>query len=178
MSVLHLEVEQATARMLALTSELDEPALQRAPAGGGWSVALVLEHLCLAHDSYAGPIRRLIERPGAARAVEGSEWRPSLMGGWLAASMRSPRRLPAPKLFRPPVAARPRIVHEFRRRQEELDELLDRAAPLDWRRLRTGSPVNRLIRLNLGDCFTVTVAHAARHVGQMERVAGSIGARS
>ena len=170
-SVLHLEVEQATARTLALASELDEAALHRAPDGGGWSVALILEHLCETHDSYAGPIRRLVARPGAARAPQGTEWRASLMGRWLAASMRSSRRLPAPKIFRPAPVARPGVVQEFRRRQDELDALLDRAAPLDWKRLRTASPVSPLIRLNLGDCFTVTVAHTARHVGQMERVA-------
>ena len=173
-SVLHLEVEQATARVLALTSQLDERALHRGPADGGWSVARVLEHLCVAHDSYAGPIRALIARPGARRATPDTEWRPSLMGGWLAAGMRSPRRLPAPTIFRPSAEPRPRVVAEFRRRQDELDELLDAAAGVDWTHLRTGSPVNRLIRLNLGDCFVVTATHTARHAGQMERVAREI----
>ena len=169
-SVLHLEIEQATARTLALASELDEAALQAAPPGGGWSVALILEHLCATHDPYAVLIRGLVERPDAPRAAPGAEWRASLMGGWLFGAMRSPRRHRSPKVFRPAAAARPRVVQEFRRRQDELEELLDRAAPLDWRRLRASSPASRLIRLNLGDCFTVTVAHTARHVGQMERV--------
>jgi hypothetical protein len=29
---------------------------------------------------------------------------------------------------------------------------------------------SRLIRLNLGDCFMVGVAHARRHLGQIERI--------
>ena len=170
-SLLHLEVEQATARVLALASQLDDRALDRVPPDGGWSVARVLEHLCVAHDSYAGPIRSLIGRAGARPATPDTEWRPTLMGGWLARGMQSPRRLPAPKIFRPSAAPRPRVVQEFRQRQEELDQLLDAAAAVDWTRLKTGSPVNRLIRLNLGDCFVVNVLHAERHVGQMERVA-------
>jgi hypothetical protein len=52
----------------------------------------------------------------------------------------------------------------------ELEVLLDRAEPLPWTRLRFGSPVNPLLRLNLGDGFLVMVAHAERHVGQIDRL--------
>jgi hypothetical protein len=48
--------------------------------------------------------------------------------------------------------------------------LIERARPLEWRRLRIASPLSRLIRLNLGDCFMVGVAHARRHLGQIERI--------
>jgi hypothetical protein len=47
-----------------------------------------------------------------------------------------------------------------------------RAATLDWRRTRTTSPISPLIRLNLGDCFTILVVHAQRHLGQIDRLRG------
>jgi len=39
-----------------------------------------------------------------------------------------------------------------------------------WRPSLLSSPISRLIRLNLGDCFAILVAHARRHLGQIERI--------
>ena len=97
-------------------------------------------------------------------------WRPSFMGRLLVHSLRSPRKLPAPRMYRPAPDPRARVVDQFMLRQRELVELLNASAGLDWRRVRTASPVSPLIRLNLGDCFTVLVVHAQRHLGQIERL--------
>lgn len=165
------EILSIDSRAKDVARDLGERELDWRAPEGGWSIGQVLEHLCIADDSYLARIRERTRDTRAPRAPSPeAEWRPSLMGGVLARSMRSPRRQRAPRIYRPPPRPRPNVLDEFLARQAELVELITIATDLDWRRIRTSSPVTRLIRLNLGDCFDIVVAHAARHVGQMERV--------
>ena len=159
------------ARFQAVVGPLGNRALTWAPPSGGWSVGQVLEHLIVAADSYLTPMRRVIDQAlAAARPVEDPLWRPTFMGGWLANSLRAPRKLPAPRAYAPALEPRPNVLDEFRARQRDAAMLIERARPLEWRRLRITSPLSRLIRLNLGDSFTIGVAHARRHLGQIERI--------
>lgn len=148
----------------------DDPAtLHRPPLAGGWSVGQVLEHLILATGSYLAVMRQRVE---AAPAGTGAAppWRPTLAGRLLAGAMTSPRRFPAPRAWVPDPVPRPHVREAWTATLRELEVLLDRAEPLPWTRLRFGSPVNPLLRLNLGDGFLVMVAHAERHVGQIDRL--------
>jgi hypothetical protein len=61
-------------------------------------------------------------------------------------------------------------VNAFIQRQATLTYLLRASAALHWNRVRTTSPVNPLIRLNLGDAFQILIVHAQRHVGQMAQL--------
>lgn len=169
--LLRAELGATDTKLQALAGTLGDRALRWAPPTGGWSIGQVLEHLTVAADSYLTPMRRLIERALAATGAGGDPlWRPSLMGGFLAKSLRAPRGLPAPRAYIPALVARADVLAEFRKRQRETAMLLERARPLEWNRIRMASPISRLIRLNLGDCFTIGVAHARRHLGQIERI--------
>jgi hypothetical protein len=51
---------------------------------------------------------------------------------------------------------------------------MEEAASLDWRGLRIPPPVvpallQTVLRINLGDVFTIAVVHVKRHTGQIER---------
>jgi len=170
-AALRTQIEDTAARVRALAGRMDDTSLHWYPPGGGWSVGQVLEHLVVADEDYLARLRTLVARPDAPRATPGAEWRPSLMGRFLANALERPRRLPAPKRWVPPLAPRPRVLDEYLARQQELLSLLDQGAALDWRRVRTSSPISPLIRLNLGDCFTLLAVHGRRHLGQMERLA-------
>jgi hypothetical protein len=172
-----LEADAAAnaARLRELGSGLDEERLRRRPAEGGWSIAEVYEHLCISDDSYLDRLRSILARPDTPRAPLGTvDWRPSFAGGMLANGLRGERKLPAPRIYKPGPAPRPGVVGEYLKRQAELARMLDDAARLEWRRIRVGSPVLGLIRMNLGDCFTILVVHAARHIRQIERVRGVV----
>jgi hypothetical protein len=163
------ELVATDARLQAVAGPLGPRGLGWQPPGGGWSIGQVLEHLVVAADSYLGPMRRRItEAPPAVSADP--VWRPSLLGGWLANSMRSPRKLPAPRAYTPALVPRDAVLDEFRARLRDTALLLDRARPLPWNAIHLSSPISRLIRLNLGDCFAINVAHAHRHLGQIERI--------
>jgi hypothetical protein len=168
------ELGATDARLQALVSALGPRALGWKPPSGGWSIGQVLEHLVVSADADLGPMRRVMEQ---ARAAPGADplWRASLMGGFLARALRAPRKLPAPRRWVPSPTPRPQVLDTFRARLRDTAALLERARPLEWNRVRLASPVTRLVRLNLGDCFAVTIAHAHRHVGQIERIRNSAG---
>jgi hypothetical protein len=169
--LLRAELVATDAKLQAAAGTLGSRALGWTPPGGGWSIGQVLEHLIVAADSYLTPMRRLIvDRVGARGDEADPLWQPSVMGGFLTKALRAPRKLPAPRAYVPALVARPNALEEFRDRQRDTALLLERARALEWRRVRLTSPISRLIRLNLGDCFAITVAHARRHVGQIERI--------
>ena len=49
-------------------------------------------------------------------------------------------------------------------------QLIERSMSFDWMRVRMGSPVSPLIRMNAGDAFTILVTHAERHFRQIDRI--------
>jgi len=128
-------------RVGELAGGLRRPQLDWSPPDGGWGVGQVLEHLCVANDSYLGRLRSKLAR--APRLLPGADpvWRPSLMGGWLARSLApGSRRLPAPRIYRPAPRARPGVLEAFLHGQ------------------------------HLGDCFAIILVHEQRHLGQPERI--------
>ena len=170
------ELSAADARIARAAGGLGPLQLQWRPPEGGWGVGDVLEHLVASNEDYLVRLRALVAE-GARAAVRAARpgggadgWRPSLIGGFLARSLRAPRRLPAPKIWRPSSAPRADALERFLAGEREIARLLRESLDLDWRRTRFASPVSRLVRLSLGDAFEVLAAHSARHAGQIERV--------
>lgn len=166
---LRQELRAVDAQLAAAAAAATPEERAWTPPDGGWSVDRVLEHLVVSNASYLPLIEGMIAT--APRVSADTVWRSSLLGGLLVRSLRSPRRAPAPRIWRPAAAPRPRLLEELRSQHAALERLLDAADGADWRRARTRSPASALVRLNLGDCFGVLVAHAARHLGQIERTA-------
>lgn len=169
------QARETDVRLETILAPLDDGRLHRQPASGGWSVGQVLEHLIVSDDSYLASMRPLVDDPAAPRASASTTWKASFMGGLLERSLRSERKMPAPKIYRPGPSVRPNAPSELMAREREVLSLLDRAAGLEWQRIRMPSPVMSIIRMNLGDAFAVLVTHTRRHLGQIERIVASTG---
>ena len=169
------ETRRTTEAYRALAGPLTPAQLAWTPPGGGWSVGQVLEHLVVSNALYLQLCEALVQR--GTPAAPGTTWKPTLIGALLARSVstEAKTRLPAPKVFRPGPAARDGVLAAFVAMQERLAVLMERAAPLDWRRLKGPSPVTSLVRVNLGDAFQVLVNHSNRHLNQARRVVASSG---
>ena len=166
-----LEIDLLTADVMAVVKDLSPDQRSWRPPAGGWTLEQLIEHVVAAADSYLTPIRRLIYKPGAAVThPDRTEWAPTWTGAKLVDVLRSPRKLSAWKVHRVDGTPRPDVVKAFLGRQETTVTLMRAAADLDWNLLRFRSPVMWLIRLNLGDGFTVIVVHGQRHALQMERL--------
>jgi hypothetical protein len=168
------ETRRTTEAYRSLAGPLTPAQLAWTPPEGGWSVGQVLEHLVVANGLYLELCEALVAR---GTPVPGAAWKPTLLGGLLARTMapEAKRKLPAPKVFRPGPAARADVLAAFTAMQERLATLIDRAATLDWRRLKGPSPVTSLVRVNLGDAFQVLVNHNNRHLNQARRIVGAQG---
>jgi hypothetical protein len=144
----------------------------RRPPEGGWSIAQVFEHLCLADDSYLNAMESVIQSARPAPAEPGAGWRPSFIGGLMVRSFRSPRKMlvKAPRIYRPGPVPRPNVIDAYLERNRRTLDLLEGAAGLRWQKLRLVSPVTPLVRMNLGDGFEIIVTHAERHFRQIERI--------
>src|SRR5687767_13465073 len=123
---LRAATERDTKRARALALDLDADRLRRRPPTGGWSVSEVYEHLCITNDSYLVMIAALADRQTSPSAAAGAQWKPSLMGGFMAKQFESPRKLPAPRGYRPGPEAREAVVDAFIDRQRQLLDLLER----------------------------------------------------
>jgi len=165
------QLDEQSRRARALRDAHTAIQLSWNPPEGGWSIGQVLEHLCIANDSYLaqaeGPVDHAKREPARARTAT---WRPTVMGNFLVRSFNSTRRLPAPKIYRPGAAAREAVIDAFLARQEAIGVLLERAVDVVWQDSKMKSPVTSLIRLNLGDGFAIMLTHADRHLRQIERV--------
>jgi len=172
---LRRRLSAADQRARDVVEGLDDAALVRRPANGGWSVDEVLEHLVVSADSYLEILPGAIDR--SRRHVGGPDtpWWPSRLGGWLERSLRpGTRAMPAPKSYRPGPAPRAGVLAEFLDRQAKFARLMDDAGAVEWRRVRLGSPILGLIRMNLGDVFLINATHVERHMGQAERVRAEV----
>jgi len=160
------------ANALKLDETSDGALLAWRPPDGGWSIAQVFEHLVVANDDYLAAIQRALDTrsPGTRGAFAATPWRPSIAGRLLVSSFESPRKLRAPRMWRPAATARPNVIAEFLARQRRLVELIERSTAFDWQRVRLASPVSSLIRMNVGDAFAIVVTHAERHFRQIERL--------
>lgn len=156
-----------------LAGELSEEQLRWSPPDGGWSVAQVFAHLAIANGSYLEGIRTAIARErqsGARRQRE--TWKPTFFGGLLIRSQESSSRrsMPSPRLWRPSAVQPTGALEAFLDSQRAVASLVREARGIDLMRARLLSPVSRLIRLNVGDAFSVLAAHDWRHLGQVRRI--------
>jgi len=160
------------ARALVLEETTERAVLDWRPPDGGWSIGQVFEHLILANEDYLAAIQRALDTrsPDGRGTFAATPWKPSLAGRLLVRSFESPRKSRAPTMWRPSPVARPNVIGEFLARQRRLAELIDRSTAFDWQRVRLASPVSSLIRMNIGDAFTILVTHAERHFRQIERI--------
>jgi hypothetical protein len=162
-------------RTQAAIAGISPAAFVEAPPWGGWSIAQVFEHMCLANESYIVPITRAIEE-AKRRGAEPRPHRSTLFGGMLASRLAetSTAKLPAPRPYRP-LLPRANVVPSFLATMHWTEERMLEADGHDLR-VMLSSPVAWFVRMNLAEAFALGVIHAERHLNQVERTRRAIGA--
>ena len=169
---LESQVEQTRHRIAELVRPVDLARLNEHPEPQGWSVAQVLEHLCVTDGAYESPLAVLLRGARADAGAPAREWRPSFLGKRIAGALENPRPLKAPRAFRPGPTPRNGVVEAFLMRESAFVRTMAEAASFDWRALRISSPAlpSWLPKLNLGDAFKIHAVHVSRHAKQIERL--------
>lgn len=165
------EAEKNSETARQLFSDLSEAQLNWQPAPEKWSIAQCLEHLAVATNKFHPYFTAAIAR--AKKTNSHPVYRPSLMGGWLIklVSPESPRKLSAPKIFRPGDSPNVRrSLVNFLEEQESFVQVVRTVEGIDYNKTRLRSPVTPLMRYSLADAFVITVVHGQRHLAQARRV--------
>lgn len=158
-----------------IASGLSEAQFNWHPGKDRWSIADCLQHLNVAVTKTLPAFDEAIAK-GRAKGQFGSGpftygWFSRLVSG----SMEPPPkfRMKTPPMFRVPTTATYRaadLLPEFRRVRDQLGARVREANGLDVARVRTVSPVNRLLRLPLGAYFQFVISHDRRHLWQARQV--------
>ena len=94
------------------------------------------------------------------------------MGRWLIKHVEpeSPRKLHAPKIFKPSASDVQNALDSFLEQQNTFLKFVGEANGIDYNRTRLRSPVTPLVRYSLADAYVITVSHEQRHLQQARRV--------
>ena len=162
----------------AIAAGVSDAQLNWQPGQGRWSIGQCLNHLNVGVTMVLPAFDQAI----AAGRAQGQTSVGPFRYGWFSrlaiASMEPPPRF----RMRTPMKKSAGTTHraadvrsEFARVRAALAERMRQADGLDLARVRTISPVNRMIRLPLGAYFHFILAHDRRHLWQARQVRNAPG---
>ena len=168
------EAEKNSDAARNVTADLTEAQLNWKPSPDQWSIAQCLEHLAVATRGFDPYFVAALKRAQSkSPTANPPAYQPTKMGGWLARHVApdSPRKLRAPKRFRPADAS---AIHGslqmFLDEQQNFIDFVGQCHGVDYNKTRLRSPITPLVRYSLADAFVITVVHAQRHLAQARRV--------
>ncbi len=166
---LKAELEVISKEAQAVVVGLDPAAMTKRPAGGGWSVAEILQHLILTADAMLplieGALAQL-EREGRKSTAEAGL---GVMGWLLVKALEPPPRMKSKtsKPFEPVAVGDPQtLASRLLEANARLADAIDRATGLATTTLKVASPFNASVKYNLYAAFRITLVHARRHLWQ------------
>lgn len=173
----HLAVDSEAA---ALCKGLNADQIAWRPSPDAWSIAENLAHLNTTTQIYLPVIDSALARYGENGHGSPGPFRLGWYGRLVVGSMEPPpkMRLRAPgplKVLKtgPPEEA----LAEFLRWRESLRQRMEKAKGLDLTAFRFSSPLSKLFRMNLLECFALSNAHSRRHMWQARNVRRQIESR-
>jgi len=145
--------------------------LQWKPDPTAWSILECAEHLVLTARAYHPVLAEAIAR--AERGSSDTAYRPTLVGRMFIRAVSPDPKLKV-KTLESVTPARTglgaAVLDDLLSLQTARRVLLGEAAGIDINRVKIRSPLNRLLRLSVGEAFTVLVRHEERHLQQADRV--------
>ena len=163
-------------RIADLVRPLDAARLNEHPEPKGWSVAEVIEHLCVTEEASQPKFTAVVRSARRDAGAPAREWKPTFIGGFLANALQKPRPVKTRPVFAPGPTPRNGALEALLAMEKGFVKAMDDAASLDWNKLKVGSAAlpGWAPKFNLGDVFRIHVVHVARHAGQIERVIGKL----
>ena len=161
-----------------LVEPLDDAQANWRPAPEQWSIAECLAHLNRTAALYVPILEKAIAR-GRNLSLHGAPpFRKGPWGGRLIVAGLGPnpplgmRRLKAPGAFRPrkKTYRGHDVLGDYIALNETLMNLAREADGLALDRLRFGSPISGLVRMDAAQAFRIMELHQPRHLAQAQRV--------
>lgn len=155
-----------TERCTRAIEGLTEAQLNR-HVGDLWSVAQVLDHLVIANTPYLMSMHTAISK--AQKGKGSAAIKHTFVASKIISMMPTEKNVPVPKAMVPRSGNIEGTIGErWRRDQEVIEELARGAAGVDLNLVKFQNPFVKFLKFNLADGFGILVAHADRHVQQIE----------
>lgn len=137
-----------------------------------WSVGECISHLVISNDLYLNKIEKILSLHTSNHEND-FPYKQSFFGKLIAKGV-DPAYVRKSKTFKVffPVASEihKEIIDDYVKSSKKFIELAGRMRNLDLKRIKLSSPVNKIIRLNLGDALIIIPKHDERHLNQAEKV--------
>ena len=162
----------------AVASGLSDAQFNWQPAPGRWSIAQCLNHLNFGVALVLPAFDRAIAEGRAQGKTSPGPFRYGWFSRLVIASMEPPPRWRMKTPMKKSAGTTHRAADvrpEFASVRDQLAERVRQSDGLDLARIRTISPVNRMIRLPLGAYFHFILAHDRRHLWQARHVRNAPG---
>jgi len=159
-------------RALKIFSSLSEKQLNWKPAPDVWSVGECISHLVNSNNLYLNKIEKILSLNTSSQEKD-FYYKQSLFGKLIAKGVDPAyvRKSKTFKVFFPDSSEINKdIIDEYVVSSKRFIEIAGRMRKIDLKRIKLSSPVNKLIRLNLGDPLIIIPKHDERHLNQAERV--------
>ena len=167
----HRQFEEAEETARHLTEGLTKQQLDWRPAPGRWSIAECLGHLNVTAEAYIRPMDAAIARAKGRGEYGKAPFRHGFLVNAFIRMLEPPprRRFKSPSKFVPGVDT-DGAVENFLEYQHALMVRSERAEGLHLGRIRITSPITRLLRMSLGQCFRLLATHQRRHLWQAQQI--------
>ena len=137
---------------------------------GKWSIMQCLEHMNRTTRHYL----KHINTGQAKKTDTDNEFKPSLMGGFLAKSFAQippKRKFKTTKSFTPSNNMNPQeVLKDFISLNEKMNQKVENLAGFDLSRNKIPSPAFSFLKFRFGDVVNMDAKHTARHLFQVENI--------
>ena len=159
-------------RAIKSFSYLSENQFNWKPDPESWSVGECLSHLVNSNSLYLDKIANILNS-FPTNYEKDFTYKQSFMGKLISEGV-DPANLKKAKTFKvffpDKSVVQNKIIDEYVKSSEKLIELAGKMEHLDLEKIKLSSPVNIMIRLNLGDPLIIIPKHDKRHLNQAEKV--------
>jgi hypothetical protein len=152
-------------------SHISFDLLNYRPGKYQWSIAECFDHLIVTKNQYIPRIESELET--VKKTNPAGEFK-STMGGRLILYSVNPenrKKTKAPRMYRPEIKLYTKeVIKFFLDQNNRIYKLITDCKGYNISEIKINSPVTRLIKLNLGDCFQIINSHDRRHINQAFRI--------
>lgn len=166
------KTEQNIEKVKNTFSDLSENQFNWKPTNDVWSIGECLSHLITTNALYLVKIENLINK-SQVTSNKDFPYSQSFMGKMIAKGV-DPSNVKKAKTFKVFFPGKSKVektvIEKYIISSGKLIELTNKLQNQNLNKLKLSSPVNILIRLNLGDPLIIIPKHDKRHINQAERL--------
>lgn len=158
-----------------LTNGLTNEQINWRAAPDKWSIAECLSHLTITNNLYFKNAEPVIDKALAKIQTGDNPIKIGLVGKIFMGFEPPPkRRFKVPKLFSPRKDSTQiytsEVIQDFILSKNNMIDLIEKSDGLDLNKVKVASPVTKMIKIRLGEYFSIMAPHDRRHLWQAENI--------